>query len=204
MQQQIQDLTLSQQQQPSDSAARDSLIKEWVFRFQANCDKNLTSTQAGAIVALWAESFSDLSDTTLEAAFRRTICECKFWPKIADIREHIERAKDNSAQEQAQRAWKWVLDYIRLHYFPDLSVNRAPRIPERIRRAILRAGGLQHLSECSKKELVFAQKSFVESFLRWDELHQDQFLLPEGELTNLFGKLAESKSLPNSSEDETD
>ena len=185
-----------QPQPHSDSARRNSLIKEWVFRFQANCDKNLTAEQASVTVSLWTEAFSDLSDRALEAAFMRTILECKFWPKVADIREHLEQAKRSSAQEESQKAWIWVLDYIRLHYNPDLSVNRAPRIPERTLRAIKSAGGLQYLSDCSKRDLVFAQKHFIEAYLRWDELRQDEFLLPEGDLANLLAELAESKALP--------
>ena len=184
------DLIPSKLQRPSGSTNRDSLIREWVLRFQVNAGQNLTPEHANSVVALWTDSFSDLTDSVLEAAFQKTIKSCKFWPKVADVREHLDRANSNHAEEQAALAWQKVRNYIRLDYHPDLSSCR-PRFSERVRRAINAAGGLADLSECSGENLVFARKRFIESYLRWDELKQDEYLLPDSDVKELPGGAAE-------------
>jgi hypothetical protein len=42
---------------------------------------------------------------------------------------------------------------------------------------------------------VFARKRFIESCLRWDELEQNKFLLPEGEFKRLFAETAKTMSV---------
>jgi hypothetical protein len=42
---------------------------------------------------------------------------------------------------------------------------------------------------------VFARKRFIESCLRWDELEQNKFLLPEGEVKRLFAETAQTMSV---------
>ena len=189
-------LTHLQPRPPSASAARESLIKEWVFRFQANAGQNLTPEHASTVVGLWTEAFADLTDGTLEAAFRKTICSCTFWPKIADIRQHIERGRVNCAEEEAAQKWQRVRDYIRMHYNPDLKISSGPKICERTWRAINAAGGFAYLSECGKENLVFARKRFIESYLRWQELRQDEYMLPEGKVKKLLCAVAEAKAFP--------
>jgi hypothetical protein len=133
-----------------------------------------------ALVNIWVDVFvrAQIAPERIEAAFDKAERQLKFWPAPAEILGLITMAKDNGAEE-ASLKFQWVRDYIRLHYHPDLSVRSGPPIPERMRRAINAAGGMVYLSECSKENLVFARKRFVESWLRWDELEQDEYLLPE-------------------------
>jgi hypothetical protein len=42
------------------------------------------------------------------------------------------------------------------------------------------------------------KKRFIESYLAWEALEQDRFLLPDGELKNLLSGLGETKVLPSS------
>jgi hypothetical protein len=96
---------------------------------------------------------------------------------IADVRKHLDKAKSNFAEEKAAKKWDEVLDYIRLHYHPDLRVNSGPQISQRTRQAINAAGGFQHLSDCSSESLQWARKRFIESYVRWEELQKERFLL---------------------------
>jgi hypothetical protein len=48
------------------------------------------------------------------------------------------------------------------------------------------AGGFAWLNECNRDDLVWAKKSFVESYITWEEMGKDQWLLPEGTLRNLL------------------
>src|SRR5262245_32054314 len=102
----------SPQPKHSDSS-RESLIKQWLWRFSLNTSETLTEERANALTALWLESFADIPDATLEAAFRKTIKTCKFWPKVADVREHIDGARKKASTEGAEQKWIQVLEYIR-------------------------------------------------------------------------------------------
>jgi hypothetical protein len=143
---------------------------------------------------MWEEGFADLEPRALQGAFAKTLRACKFFPKVADIREHIEQAEQNTAEEQAALKFDEVRSEIRRHYSPDILWH-GRKISERTQRAINCAGGIAYLSECIGDDLVFARKRFIESWLRWDELQQDQNLLPEAQAKKLLADAAEMLSV---------
>ena len=145
---------------------------------------------------MWESSFAELGAEALTAAFKKTLRQCKFMPSVADVLAHVESTKKNSDEELAERKWQHVLEYIRLHFNPDLSVRRGPRIGDRTRHAIAAAGGLAYISNCEPVDKQWAKKRFVEDYLRWDELERDYALLPECEFKASLKALAESKSIP--------
>jgi hypothetical protein len=51
------------------------------------------------------------------------------------------------------------------------------------------------MRECNADELTWARKRFIESYVRWGELQQDQYLLPDGELKTLLEEHAEQLAL---------
>ena len=189
-------LVQATQPQPSVSPRRDSLIREWLFRFSVNASEALTPERASALAVLWTEAFADLPDAVLEHAFRKTLNECKFWPKVADVLEHVEHAQTNAAEEEAAQKWTRVLDYIRVFWNPDIPPKNAPRITERTRRAINAAGGLAYLADCARESLQWARKRFIEAYIRYGELQQDEYLLPAGEVRDLLEACAKQKQLP--------
>ena len=65
-------------QEHSDST--DTLIKQWLFRFAVNFEKDVAP-----ILPLWQETFSGIDAKTLESLFKRAFTTCKFFPKVADI-----------------------------------------------------------------------------------------------------------------------
>jgi len=146
--------------------------------------------------ALWTEGFDDLPCDALEAAFQWALKECAYWPvKVADIRKRVTHAETNAAEEEAAQKWTKVLDYIRVHYNPDIVSRNVPRITERTHRAINAAGGLAYIADCEPEEKQWARKRFIEQYIRYGELQQDQFLLPDGDLKNLIAEAAFSKSV---------
>jgi hypothetical protein len=140
------------------------------------------------------ESFADIPEAILEAAFRKTIKTCKFWPKVADVREHIDGARKNAGTEAGEQKWIQLLEYIRLYIHPDIP-NRGPRLSERTANAVRAAGGLAYIRECSTDNLQWAKKRFIESYKRWDELQQDEYLLPAGEVKSLLTSVASTMSV---------
>jgi hypothetical protein len=77
-----------------------------MFRFHLNAGVTATPEQVEALASLWMESFADLSDPVLEAAFRKTLKACKFWPiKVADIREYVEDLREKELSLTVEAAW---------------------------------------------------------------------------------------------------
>ena len=144
---------------------------------------------------LWLDSFATVTAGRLEAAFRKTIRACKFFPKVADVWEHLDAAQGAAKDEVAERAWQRLLDYIREWIHPDISFSGRPQLNEQIDRAARAAGGLGYLRECSTDALVWAKKEFLAAYQRFDELDESQFLLPDGEMKNLIAAVAETKSV---------
>jgi len=100
----------------SESQSRCSLIREWIATLALNAGQALDAEAIGVYTALWSKGFEDLPHAVLEAAFLKTLRECKYWPiKVSDIREHVRRAEGNAASEAAERAWQLVLDLRRLY-----------------------------------------------------------------------------------------
>jgi len=115
-------------------------------------------------------------------------------PTIGDIRQHLRKAESNAAEEEASQKWNQVLDFIRLEWSPDIPSKR--RISERTQRAINAAGGIAYIADCEPEAKQWARKRFIETYVRYGELQQEQFLLPDGKLKELFANAAKTKALP--------
>src|SRR5690348_4939558 len=106
----------------------ESLIREWVAKLAVNAGASLDAKTQAVFCSIWGEGLGDLSPSVLEAAFRKTLRECPYWPvKVADIRKHVSCAVSNATDEAAEQAWRRVLEIRRVHWSPDVPgpFNRA-------------------------------------------------------------------------------
>jgi hypothetical protein len=187
---------------PSDSHSRSLLIRKWVTAFALNAGACLEPDSLAAFESLWTEGFSDLPDRAFEAACRKALRECAFWPvKVADIRKHIAHAEKNAADSLAEEAWETVLDIRRSYWSPDAPGgfwSGAPVMSDRMSTAS-RAAGVFREHESVESLKVWAKKRFVESFLAYEEMERDKFLLPggeDGELRKLLALVSHQRSFP--------
>jgi len=189
-------LTPSRQPRLSGSASRDSLVREWAFRFALNAGQTPSPEQAGSLLALWIEGFADVPEGQLQAAFLACLRSHTFKtiPTIGDIRQHLQRAIGNAAEEEAAMKWERVLNYA-IQTSPDIPDRNPPPIKPRTRCAIRAAGGLEYIRDCDKESLQWARKRFIEAYVRWGELQQDEYLLPPGEVRQLLEEFASTKSV---------
>jgi len=186
-------LPISRCKTQEHSASTDALIREWLFRFGVEHKEDVAPR-----LPLWLEAFGGMDAQTLESLFRKALKTCKFFPKVAEILEHVSKAESNATNEAAEQAWQRVLDIRRVHYNPDVPQHLAKvlaRLPERIRQAT-RAAGVFREHESVESLHVWAKKRFVESFVAWGEREQNQFLLPDGEIKNLLAEFSTTKALP--------
>jgi hypothetical protein len=175
------------------------LAREWVVTFAELYSVNLAD-RGPRSVNLWVSALVDLEPAVLDAACKRAMQRCKFFPTPAEVRAGIKSAAENATKRAAEIAWQSVLDLRRLHWNPDLPdtlSHELARLPEQTRQAA-RAAGVFRDFESVEDLHVWAKKRFIESFVTWAELEQDQFLLLDGELKRLLAGVAETKSLPAS------
>jgi hypothetical protein len=162
--------------------------------FALNAGQPLDPDALSVYVTLWLEGFADLSDAMLEAAFKKTLATCKFWPvKIADVREHVESAEDSRAEDE----WHNLLEYCRKWVNRDTARDDPPPpLPPEIEHAARAAGGVYDLESCSEHDLIFAKQRFIEDLTRQRKTGDIAWFLPCSELRGLLEATAQRFELP--------
>ena len=189
-------LPTSPSETPEHSASTDSLIREWLFRFGVEHKEDVAPR-----LPLWLEAFGGIDHETLESLFKRALKTCRFFPKVSEILEPIQKAEQRDVPEAAEQAWQRVLAIRREHYNPDMPqalLRCLGQLSERDRHAARAAGVFREFESVGGLH-IWAKKRFVESFTAYGELEGDQFLLPNGHIKNLLTDLGQANPLPSSS-----
>jgi hypothetical protein len=168
------------------SGSTDTLIRQWLFRFGVNFEKDIA-----AILPLWQEAFGGIEAKTLESLFKRAFTTCKFFPKVADILEPLQAVEQADFEDE----WQSLLDFCREWVHPDIHFSGTPQLPADIDHAARAAGGVQYLRECSQKELGWRKKAFIEDLQRSRKTGDLTGLLTGGELRKLLKTAAPSVAL---------
>jgi hypothetical protein len=151
--------------------------------FAINAGQALDAGALGLYVTLWTEAFADIPDAVLEAAFKKTLTTCKFWPiKVADVCEHVDTAEDSQTEEE----WQHVIEYARRYVYPDIGVRAPKPLPPDVDHAARAAGGLYYLESCPTPELQWAKKRFVEDLTRQRKSREIAAYLPESTLGQML------------------
>jgi hypothetical protein len=171
------------------SSRTENVARQWVLQFAELYSASLAE-RGPRFVELWVSAFLDLAPDALEAACRRAMQTCKFFPTPAEIRTHIENANGNGAALEIEEAWSRALDWVQQYFHPDLGVTRgAPELPAAIQHAMRAAGGMRWLDSCPASELQWAKKRFVEDFTRIHETQQSEHLLTRPEARRILSDL---------------
>ena len=170
-----------------------------MFKLSINAGAALDAKTQRVYADLWCDGLSDLSPSVAEAAFRKTLKECAFWPvKVADIRKHITHAQETAMVLEAEKAWQTALNFRRRYWRRDLPgqlTSDAPQLPERIEQSMRAAGVCVDYDDHDKLH-VWVKKDFIKYFLAWTEMEKEgKFLLPQGELRDALTALGEKKAL---------
>jgi hypothetical protein len=191
-------LTICAESQKVSDSRRSDLISAWIFKFSLACQARgkehaVSESTAPMLAQVWAEGLSDVPTDALEPAFRETLKTCKWFPTVADIREHIERAKESGLEDE----WLAVMEAVSRWYYPDLGW-RGPRLPADVDHAARAAGGYAYLESCSEHDLVFAKQRFLEDLARQRKSGSVSQFLPPSPMLRLLKPTAARLSLPAS------
>lgn len=180
---------LSPKQTSKQPDSSSKAIREFLAKAGEVYSKQITAP----LVAIWIEQLGSYRVEQLEPLFRQVFATCKFFPTPADVLEPLKKAQEAGTPLEAEKKWFDVLAYAQ-STSPDYAA-RPVRIKEQTQAAIRAAGGLEWIRDCSKDDLQWAKKRFVEAFTSWSVMEKNQFLLPDGEVKNLIASHAE-KLLP--------
>jgi len=123
-----------------------------------------------ARLKIYAADLVDLGRPRLEAAFVRARRECRFFPKIAELRDLAGAAAKDQRDVEAEGAWKWANDYLHkwgvdlMPLWSNGKTIEAPAIPARIQYALRRIGGIRALNQVTEKNRPFMFKDFCEAY----------------------------------------
>jgi hypothetical protein len=106
------------------------------MRLALNSGVALEPGTRAVYVKLWTESFADLDDAKLNAAFQKTLLT---WgsefgkvgklPTVGDIRGHLDATAKKELASRADLEWQKLLDYIRRYYWADGPwQHKAPKL----------------------------------------------------------------------------
>lgn len=147
--------------------------------------------------ALYAEALSDLTAAQLDSACLKACQTCRFFPRPADIRMHVDQANGAAIEIQAEESWQRYLVWVRDWYYPDLGVKRGvPPLDAIVDRAARAAGGHRFVEMCSHNELVWAKKRFVGEYTLIQETRQVECLLSDGEAKQILSNLSAGPETP--------
>jgi hypothetical protein len=161
-------------------ASSSDVARQWLVKFAEVCQRELTP----ALTEIWVEQLRDIAPEILDAACDRL---AKTWtsgflPAPGNIRAQIDSTQQGTFEDE----WQGVLAYIAEWYSPDMVFSGTPRLPEDLDHAARAAGGLGHLFNCSREDLQWAKKRFVEDLTRTRQSGDLAGLLPSASLPDLL------------------
>jgi hypothetical protein len=127
----------------------------------------------------YAANLLDLDIYQLKTAFTRAPRECRFFPRISELREFA-GALDGKIQQDAEahRAWDVLLDYVDTWvqadpegaYGPEQGCRMYPpqTLDQRILDCARRLGGWKWLKTASEDDVPFLKKDFIDEYLKWE------------------------------------
>lgn len=141
--------------------------------------------------AIYAAALADLPPEVIEAACEKYMKIGKFFPLPADLREMVVVAEDSAHTLAVNEAWNGALAWTRKWYLGiDMGFDRrAPELDEKQHRAIVAAGGFEHVSSCTLEDLQWAKKRFVENYGHQEIVEQSGALLGRGEAKKILDRL---------------
>jgi hypothetical protein len=183
---------------------RDELVRKWVVLFAESYSFQLTPN----LPAIWCMALDDLQLEQIETACARLLRTWKLefgrkFPTPGDVRALITFAEKTAESAKAEKAWQFILQLLASDaYHPDTGLQSRSQggtwFSERCDEAIRAAGGMRYIATCAEDKLVWAKKSFVEAYQRYEQLEAARPLLASApdEVAKLVGSVANKKSLP--------
>lgn len=143
----------------------------------------------------WTKLLSRFSVEKVEVAMQKALQSCKRFPVPADVISQLALPDSVIEEERAENSWQAALEWARENgNLPDGAKPRTP-LDRRSAHALRVAGGANYVESCSKDDLVWARKRYLEAYTRYLQVEcADLDALPE-DIRAEIGRLGRDKEL---------
>jgi hypothetical protein len=172
----------------------EQIIRKWLVVFGSLFNQDITPL----LISSWCKLLSDIEPDRLESAFTEAAKTVRAgFPKPGDIRAQLEAAATTGSKLKAEEEWQKVYRVATEFWHPDIGLYpNAPQLSPATSAALRAPGGLFHIFKCSRDELQWTRKRFIDHFLLVAATGKIEHLLADAEAKKILSRF--SKSTPNS------
>jgi hypothetical protein len=169
---------------PPDSSSK--AIRQFLVMACEQFGRQLTE----ALIKIWEKDLAGLPVDRLPEALETVRKNSRFFPQPADVNALFQDLEKGAFTLKAEASWQNLLDWVRLHYHPDLGIDRyAPQLDATTWHAARAAGGIRLLYSCASEDLVWRKKEFITHYTTVHETGKAEYLLTQGESKKLLAEI---------------
>ena len=180
---------------PDSSLSTEMVVRKWLVAMGSLYSREITPL----LIGTWCEMLSPLTPVQAEHGFRELVKSWTFahFPAPGAILSQFKTAEEKGFALEAEGAWGKLLAWVEQNYYPDKGVRSgAPRLSAAIEHAARAAGGYAHIERCSREQLVWVRKAFLESYKNVHETGQVEQLISNAEAKRILAGFREVRALP--------
>ncbi len=179
------------------TSAQQDLFRRAIREFLVTVCEKYERPLTAALISIWESELADLPAENLPEVLEKVSKTSKFFPQPGHVREVFDQASRAAFSVKAEEAWQNLRDWIRLHYQPDLGIDRrAPQLDAATWHAAKAAGGIRLLWACPEVDLVWRKKDFIAYYTTIHETGKIEFLLTDAEAKKVLAKIRSGSSAP--------
>jgi hypothetical protein len=142
----------------------------------------LGETMTAARLKVYATDLADLERSQLEIVFQRARRECRFFPKISELRELAGAGRMQGQAAEPRKAWDVLIQFVSRYVGNDVYGNYGPdhgwypksysKLSDCILDTVRRTGGWRVYARMTEADFPFVQKRFFEEYEAWTAVQQ--------------------------------
>jgi hypothetical protein len=188
-------------QGPSSASEKDLEFLDWIHDQLTILAEAFGEPLTQERAEIYVGGLLDITRERLQVAFRRSLLELKWFPKLAEIRELTGSSADQERKVEAQAAWEYANEYLRKWGVARLPIRSegkwivAPPLEPRLEYAVRQIGGLWRLNQVTDETYHFMFRDFCEAYTLAPvaELMENR-LLQQFNVMELAGRIGEQSA----------
>jgi hypothetical protein len=186
------------QPQPQPSGILGWLVEQLTILAEA-----MGETMTPARLKIYASDLADIGQAQLAIAFQHARRQCRFFPKIAELRELAGASPRQNDDAEMRKAWDVLIRFVSKYVSNDVYGSYGPehgwysktfpQLSDRLLATVRRTGGWKVYARMTDEDFPFQQKRFFEEYQAWAAVEN---LDPGHILTTLSAAIAQRRLAP--------
>jgi hypothetical protein len=154
-----------------------TLLSRWIAEQVTLLAEAMGGTVTPVRLKIYAGDLADIGQSQLAVAFHRARRECRFFPKIAELRELAGASREQEQDGEVRKTWDVLQTFVRKYVSNDVYGTYGPehgwypktfpQLSDHILDTVRRSGGWKTYKCMTDEDFPFVQKRFFEEFLAW-------------------------------------